>query len=537
MHICQVDPHINYMIEPNDHEPWSLAAVIDLQNRLSAWVPSCETSYPNRCSTEDGPSITGKSSNSLGDFTPIWDCIDLGKETCQDFVGYSESAPSSIASGGLFSDLDSPPTSATEDSDISDIYEAYVTKSNESRSKDQAHGTKPSKKQRRREQEKSSSEGPIAFPEEELEENKPSPPKTDNRSPFPGDHLFDRSQQLRGQKRRHVLSEISQSEESSGLESEVEIPSRLKSATFKKHSSVAITKKVADPYAIHPLLNLTLEEKKYRVVKKLSDQLGIDKSTFFNIKHNSPLSTDPKAVHVFVDHSNIIIGFQQAIRLARQLPEKPQSKTKPPFSFHSLALIMERNRPVAKRVLAGSKKNPEEPPPDFVNAENCGYETNILSRVWKSKYKELALKKVRGGQGNGFLAGRSSEMSSNDMGFQEQGVDEILHMKILETLNDYPIPSTIVLATGDGAEAEYSAGFFKNVVRALEKGWNVELVAWSGGLSFEYRTPAFKQRWRKQFKVIKLDDFSEELLAIYKTHEISAELLGKSSDFSRLSEA
>ena len=97
----------------------------------------------------------------------------------------------------------------------------------------------------------------------------------------------------------------------------------------------------------------------------------------------------------------------------------------------------------------------------------------------------------------------------------EQGVDEILHMKMLESLVDTVGPGIIVLASGDAAEAEYSGGFFKNVERALKRGWKVELVSWSAGLSREYQAPAFLKKWHDKFTIIELDDFSEELLALY----------------------
>ena len=73
----------------------------------------------------------------------------------------------------------------------------------------------------------------------------------------------------------------------------------------------------------------------------------------------------------------------------------------------------------------------------------------------------------------------------------------------------------MVLASGDAAEAEYSGGFLKNVERALIKGWKVELVAWSAGLSQDYQSPGFLKKWKGKFKIIALDDFSEELLALY----------------------
>jgi hypothetical protein len=97
----------------------------------------------------------------------------------------------------------------------------------------------------------------------------------------------------------------------------------------------------------------------------------------------------------------------------------------------------------------------------------------------------------------------------------EQGVDEILHMKMLESIVDTAHPSTMVLATGDAAEAEYSSGFLRNVERALEKGWKVELVAWRASMSYSYRSKEFVEKWKGKFMVLELDDFAECLLGDY----------------------
>lgn len=82
-------------------------------------------------------------------------------------------------------------------------------------------------------------------------------------------------------------------------------------------------------------------------------------------------------------------------------------------------------------------------------------------------------------------------------------------------LVDTQEPSTVVLASGDAAEAEFSGGFLKCVERALLKGWKVEVIAWRDGLSHEYRSQRFLSKWEGRFKVIELDDFCEEMLAVY----------------------
>ncbi|OCL07435.1 hypothetical protein AOQ84DRAFT_354964 [Glonium stellatum] len=94
----------------------------------------------------------------------------------------------------------------------------------------------------------------------------------------------------------------------------------------------------------------------------------------------------------------------------------------------------------------------------------------------------------------------------------EQGVDEILHLKILESVVDAEQPSTIVLATGDAAEAEYSDGFMAMVLRALKKGWSVELLSWSKNISQAYRRREFLRRWEGRFRIIELDEYAEDLL-------------------------
>ena len=96
-----------------------------------------------------------------------------------------------------------------------------------------------------------------------------------------------------------------------------------------------------------------------------------------------------------------------------------------------------------------------------------------------------------------------------------KALTKYLHMKMLESIVDSKQPSTIVLATGDAAEAEYSGGFLKNVERALSKGWKVELVAWGHSMSYAYRSQHFLEKWKDQFMIIDLDEFSEELLGMY----------------------
>lgn len=222
-------------------------------------------------------------------------------------------------------------------------------------------------------------------------------------------------------------------------------------------------------------------------------------------------------IHVFVDASNIMIGFHEALRSSRRIYHLRRQ----PFSFHNLSLILERGRPIAKRVLAGSDNFPA-----IAEAQIIGYECNILDRVHKAKELTPRQRRYLDRSSNGITSGNATTSGSGSETnaaiasqyapekWVEQAVDEILHLKILESVVDANVPATMVLATGDAAEAEYSQGFLKMVTRALEKGWMVELVSFRHNISGMYKRKEFRAKWGTNFKIIELDDYVEELLGV-----------------------
>ena len=241
-------------------------------------------------------------------------------------------------------------------------------------------------------------------------------------------------------------------------------------------------------------------------------------------------SNDPKGVHVFIDASNIFIGFNDQLKRERGIPTNWHTGNAN-ISFDALALLMERRRPVAKRVLVGSL--PEVPA--FVTARKVGYQVSLLDKVYKARelterqiyFKEqdaLRNSKRTGVKASGPLASQPSQGGSETTTGKErepqfapakmieQGVDEILHLKILESIVDTDEPATMVIATGDAAQAEYSDGFMAMAERALKKGWKVELVSWSANISKMYMRSQFREHWGENFKTVFLDDFAEELL-------------------------
>jgi hypothetical protein len=224
----------------------------------------------------------------------------------------------------------------------------------------------------------------------------------------------------------------------------------------------------------------------------------------------TPLNTSPIGIHVFVDYSNISIGFDNCLKMARGLHVDTRLQ-RVPFAFHNFSLILERGRPAAKRVLVGSDRFTA-----ITEAKSLGYETNILERVHKAKELTPRQRKYAGRSG-GETSGSETNTGNAPTVYGpekwvEQAVDEILHLKILESLVDAAKPSTIVLATGDAAEAEYSDGFLRMVERALEKGWCVELISFRLNISSLYKKREFRAKWRDMFKLIELDNFVEYMI-------------------------
>ncbi|KAJ5295869.1 hypothetical protein PENANT_c001G08468 [Penicillium antarcticum] len=210
-----------------------------------------------------------------------------------------------------------------------------------------------------------------------------------------------------------------------------------------------------------------------------------------------------KPIHIFVDMSNIMVGFHDAVKLSRNIPLETRIR-RIHMSFTNLALIMERGRYAAKRVLVGSDRLPS-----IDEAETLGYEANIMSRVQKFKHTTPRRNnKPRKIPGFGPSGGPETVASGR---WAEQGVDELLHMKILESLVDIVEPATIVLATGDAAVAEYSGGFMCQVERALQRGWSIELVSFTNVTSYAYRKKEFRAQWGDRFKMVELDPYIEEL--------------------------
>ncbi|AEO67688.1 2d3bbba1-f887-4403-9fcb-0dd026ae338b [Thermothielavioides terrestris] len=258
----------------------------------------------------------------------------------------------------------------------------------------------------------------------------------------------------------------------------------------------------------------TTKRGKERYLRYKIGDLKLDDAKLRSDRVSGAVARNP--VHVFVDLSNIIIGFYDSMKESRGIPVNKRIIA-PPFSFKNFDTILTRDRNVAKRIVAGSLSNSHTKrwPGYMLQAQELKYEMNILERVPKPA-SALRNRKSKAGARDRESATSGADTSGDDfvlgpMKHGEQGVDELLHLKILQSAMDTPNPATVVLATGDAASAQYSDGFKKNIERVLSHGWNLELYAWRRNISSAWREPEFAKKWGHQFKIIELDGFCEEL--------------------------
>lgn len=155
--------------------------------------------------------------------------------------------------------------------------------------------------------------------------------------------------------------------------------------------------------------------------------------------------------HIFIDNSNIFGGAQRAAET--QEPEAIWMAVR--VYYRNFFKLIEGEHMVQTRVLAGSVPPGNEEL--WEHARQYGYDTDLLKRIARD---------------DGRLA--------------EQGVDEMLHLKIANVLLDFDPPQTLVLATGDAGESDFGTSFEQQVRRALKRGWRIEIWSWQDQLSKKF---------------------------------------------------
>lgn len=63
----------------------------------------------------------------------------------------------------------------------------------------------------------------------------------------------------------------------------------------------------------------------------------------------------------------------------------------------------------------------------------------------------------------------------------EVAVDEIIQLQMANRVLDVTPPETIVLLTGDGSGYADEKGFIKQLERAKNHGWEIEVISWDDG--------------------------------------------------------
>ncbi|KAF9579036.1 hypothetical protein BGW38_004883 [Lunasporangiospora selenospora] len=199
----------------------------------------------------------------------------------------------------------------------------------------------------------------------------------------------------------------------------------------------------------------------------------------------------------------------------------------PRFDYELFFELCQRGeyREPARRLLVGSSPLLQE----LDEALRHQYETIILRRVKKFTPGELGVLPVPmkplmaamaaagvavGGGGTTMMTTGASTFSSSSItpgdaaslsnvtANGEQCVDELLHLKMLETILDHE-PGMMVVATGDGGDSEFGGGgFYKVIKRALDRGWHIEMVSWEEQLSGIYLELALEYGYtpRKQYR-------------------------------------
>lgn len=264
-------------------------------------------------------------------------------------------------------------------------------------------------------------------------------------------------------------------------------------------------------------------ERHYHLFNKLLNTFPEDRKWLVSPMQLLSERESAHGLHVFVDASNIMIGLKDMLRNHGLRHDAYD------MSFDSLALLMERRRPVAKRFFAGSHReaNPLPHVAKLVETSKAvGYDSIMQEQVLivredsdKKKFfndvKKMGWHKatqMRAESGSDSETGPPAPKTPSAPKWVEQGVDEILHLKMCQSIIDTEVPSTMVLATGDGAVAEMSDGFLAHVERALKKGWKVELISWGQQINSGYRKRQFRSKWAEQFTIIELDEFLEDLI-------------------------
>ncbi|GAA5880879.1 hypothetical protein JCM3774_003228 [Rhodotorula dairenensis] len=343
---------------------------------------------------------------------------------------------------------------------------------------------------------------------------------------------------------------------------------------------------------------------------------------------NDDVDDDRPRVEVFIDNSNVLYSFLNWVRgrsdaklTSLKAPGKDAAgnprtvKTvtvagkKVKLDYRALFAVLERGRKVQRRVIVGSSTLWQSLEP----AVEWGYEVSLLQRVPRVENSKVSAANISAAanqlaaqangnkkrKGTGAKEGTAPQPAQSQVKhYKEQAVDELVHLKILQSLLDFdppplPMPSreptpdpsspapastsaaapapaaparfqpsanfsaplataprflpagskpppkirdtptvqivprarprnrpVLVIGTGDANSSEYNPGGFLGCVRrALDRGWDVEVAAFTSGISSLWTGEQVRRftddgRPRGELRVIDLALFGEELVTV-----------------------
>ena len=163
-------------------------------------------------------------------------------------------------------------------------------------------------------------------------------------------------------------------------------------------------------------------------------------------------------IHIFFDNSNVWGGAQA--RMQQIEPNGHWAVLQ--LDYITLSSLIVGSRQIATGIFAASE----------------GSNSNWIYAIAKAcRLEPLVMKRVMDATGK----------------FVEQGVDELLHLRICTALLDYAPPQTLIIVSGDGDPSDFGTSFPDQARRALEHGWDVEVWSWESVLkrSAYERMPEF----------------------------------------------
>ncbi|KAH8918929.1 hypothetical protein BT69DRAFT_534610 [Atractiella rhizophila] len=259
------------------------------------------------------------------------------------------------------------------------------------------------------------------------------------------------------------------------------------------------------------------QEKKVRELLRAGHKLDSDE-----VREVSTME-EQDHIEIFIDNSNIYLSFLKYIKFAERAAGRSvfsdQARAqgefmgrRPKLDYAMLFSILERGRKARAKYIVGSSPLPQS----LEVAVEWGYEVSLLQRVRQAvnlpdddildpSRRRRGVKRLR------------TRQTSGGVRYTEQGVDEILRMKLLESLAVERSPNakvTIVLVSGDGAASDFSdEGFMTPIRAALKKGWNVEIVAFGMCTSAAWFDKKVTKLGTGTLNIIEMEDWAEALIS------------------------